>query len=646
MDERVLAAAALAQATAKVPGTMPLIGAARNQPEPEMPVGKKQIDEATETLRKYKAGKSMLEQRVVEDELWWELRHWEAIGRNKSKCGKYQWPEPSSAWLFNTILNKHADVMDNYPEPIVLPREESDRQSAKLLSEILPVVMENSGFGETYSDNAWEKLKHGTAVYGVFWNSEKDNGLGDIDIRGIDLLRVFWEPGITDIQKSRNLYIVDLVDTELLDEQYPEYRGRFGGKTIDVKEYYFDETVDNTQKSVVVDWYYKVRRGGRTVLHYAKFCGNVLLYASENEPEYAERGYYDHGLYPVVFDTLFPEKGTPAGFGYVAVTKSPQLYIDRLSANILQSSMMATKKRFFVSTSTNVSPEQFADWNQQIVPVEGELSDSRIQEIQVAPISGVYLDVLQQKIEELKDTAGNRDVNSGGVGGGVTAAAAIAALQEAGNKTSRDLIAASYRAHTGIASLCIELMRQFYDEARAFRIAGPGAEYQFVEFSGAMIREQPVGVDAEGNELYRKPVFDLKIKAQKRNPFSTMEANERAKELYGMGFFDPNRAQEAAGALEMMEFEGKDQVEQRVQQGQTLLNVVQQMSQQMQQMAAMLGMGTATPAASPTAGGQSAAPGGGGMADRMTRETMKANTPMTGYGQRLAQRSTPEVSGN
>lgn len=643
MDEKILRAAALAQATQKGPGTMPIIGAARNMPTPEMPIGEKQISEAADTLKKYKAGKSMLEQRVVEDELWYQLRHWETLRRNKSTCGKIQWPEPSSAWLFNTILNKHADVMDNYPEPVVLPREPSDRESAKILSQVLPVVMEQCDFADTYADTAWEKLKHGTGIYGVFWDSEKDNGLGDISIRGIDLLKIFWEPGITDIQKSRNLFIVDLVDTELLDQQYPEHKGHFGGNAVDVKEYYWDESIDNTKKAVVVDWYYKVQRGGRTLLHYVKFVNDILLYASENEPEYADRGYYDHGMYPVVFDTLFPEKGTPVGFGYVAVCKDPQMYIDKLSANIMESSMMATKKRFFVSTSTNVNPEQFLDWNRPLVPVEGELDDRRIQEIRVDPISGTYLDVLNMKIEEMKDTAGNRDVNSGAAGSGVTAAAAIAALQEAGNKTSRDLISASYRSHTEVAELCIELMRQFYDEARAFRITGQGDDYSFVEFDNRGLQDQPVGVDAMGQTLYRKPVFDLKIKAQKKNPFSTMEANERAKELYGMGFFDPNRAQEAMGALQMMEFEGKDQVEQYVQQGQTLMNLVQQLTQRMDQMAMALGMPPAAP------GGQAPAeqptPEGGGMADRMTRETMQAHTPMTDYGNRLARRSTPTVSG-
>jgi len=351
---------------------------------------------------------------------------------------------------------------------------------------------------------------------------------------------------------------------------------------------------------------------------------------------------------------MFPEKGTPVGFGYVAVCKDPQLYIDKLSANILENAMMATKKRFFASTSTAVNVEEFLDWNNPIVHVEGELDERRLKEIVCQPLDNIYLTIMQMKIEEMKDTAANRDVNSGGTGSGVTAAAAIAALQEAGNKASRDMISASYRAHTRINTLCIELIRQFYDETRSFRIAGetPGG-YTFVDLDNRALQDQVTGMDTQGVPMYRRPVFDLKIMAQKKNPFSRMEQNERAKELYGLGFFNPERAQEALGALEMMEFEGKDKVLERVQQGQTLLNICQQMAQQMNQMMAVIqaltGKGPGAPGepAAPQEGGGSAAvvKDTGKPSGDLARGVMQAQTPMTGYGQRLAERSKPNIGG-
>lgn len=609
----------------------------------EQRIGQKEIARAQEILTKYKNGKTNLEKRIVEDELWWELRHWEAIRRDKKDLS----PEPTSAWLFNTIINKHADAMDNYPEPIILPRERDDEQSARTLSSVLPVVLERCDFEHTYNDNWYEKLKHGTSCYSVTWNNKLENGLGDIDINAVDLLKLFWEPGVQDIQRSRNLFAVELVDEELLDKAYPEHKGKMGGKTIDVAEYRYDDSIDVSGKALVVDWYYKTTNAaGKQVVHYAKFVGDVLLYASENDPNLRERGFYDHGMYPFVLDVLFPEKGTPCGFGYVAVCKDPQMYIDRLSANIMKSADMATRPRWWVSNNTGIDEREFLDPTKELVHVEGELDDRRIKLMESKDLDSIYLNIMQLKIEELKDTAANRDVNAGSTSSGVTAASAIAALQEAGNKISRDMISASYRAHTEITRLCIELMRQFYDESRAFRVDGtiPGA-YDFVDLDNSMLRDQPLpmtaGVDTE--LLYRRPIFDIKIKAQKKNPFSRMEQNERAKELYAAGFFNPERAQEALGALSMMDFEGIEKVREYAEQGQTLLQVLQQVTAQRDQLAAVLGLGAQQGIQQEQSGSTGAKPaqttGGNKVADGI----MQSQTPQQGYAQRLAARSRPNM---
>lgn len=623
------------------------------------PIGEKEIKAAQEILQKYKAGKAHLDQRVVEDEKWWELRHWPFIRGNQrttvDEDGKrdiFPGPEPASAWLFNAILNKHADAMDNFPEPSVLPRERSDEQAAKTLSAVLPVIMEYNDFEDTYSDNWWEKLKHGTAVYGVNWDPKKENGLGDIEIAPVDLLKIFWEPGITDIQTSRNLFLVELIDHDVLNKQYPEFHGKINGSPIDITQYVYNDTVDTTGKDLVVDWYYKVQAGSKTLLHYCKFCGDTLLYASENDPKCRDRGYYDHGQYPVVMDVMFPEKGTPAGFGYVAICKNPQMFIDKLDANILETSMMASKKRYFVSTSTNINMKDFLDWNNPIVQVEGELSDARIQEITTQPLGSQYENTIQRKVEEMKDTASNRDVNSGGApGSGVTAASAVAALQEAGNKASRDMISASYRVQTKIAKLCVELIRQFYDESRSFRITVPNG-YEFTEISNAPLQNQPIIdpttgrpiVSPQGEIMVRRPVFDLKISAQRKNPFSRMEQNERAKELYGMGFFNPEMAQQSLVALDMMDFEGIEKIREKVSEGQTLLNIVQQQQQQIAQLAGLLtgddmapvggpeGPVQENPQEAPKSGSKSVASG-----------IMDSQAPRTSYADRLAKRSKPTV---
>ena len=605
-------------------------------------IDKKAIQRAAETLTKYKEGKRKLEERIVEEEQWWKLRHWDVIG--KGETGDR--PQPASAWMFNSITAKHADIMDNYPEPNVLPRERGDEQSAKILSSILPVIYERNNYEETYSDAAWYKLKHGVAAKGVFWNTELEDGLGDVDTHFIDILNIFWEAGITDIQNSRNLFIVSLKDNDLLESQYPQLKGKVGGKVIDVKQYVYDDTVDVTNKSVVVDWYYKKSNSaGKNVLHFCKFVGSEVLFASENEPEYAENGFYNHGLYPVEFDVLFPEEGTPVGFGYVAIMKSPQMYIDKLQQVILENTIKATKPRFFAKKNVGINLEEFKDDTKDIVFVEGDIDEERLRQIDIQQVSGAALNILQMKIDELKETSANRDVSQGSTAGGVTSGAAIAALQEAGNKQSRDMISASYRSYTRECYLAIELMRQFYDETRSFRITGNTGEYEFVDFSNQMMQGEPIppayaGQELEPDyvELFRKPVYDIVVKPQKRSPYSKLSQNELAKEMYNMGFFNPQLAEQAMTALELMDFDGIETVKEKVQQGQTLMNMVQQMSQELAMLKGMIGMPAQGGVAMPTTPNVQ---GGGGMGQAQ-KNAQKAT--MTSYGERLAERAKPNMN--
>lgn len=551
------------------------------------------VQRASEILQKYKDAKRNLEARIIEEERWWRLRHWDII---RGKEPQNTRPEPTSAWLFNSLCNKHADMMDNVPEPNVLPREPQDEMDAQTLSSILPVIFERNHYEDTYSAAAWYKIKHGVSAKGVFWDKELEDGLGDIDLPFIDLLNLFWEPGITDIQDSRNLFVVKVMDDDLLEQEYPQLRGKTGGQLIDVAQYVHDDQVDTSGKSVVVDWYYKQKVGlGKQVLHYVKFSGEEVLYASEDDPRYAQRGYYDHGQYPVVLDVLFPEEGTPIGFGYIAIMKSPQLYIDKLSQVILENAVMSTRPRYFGKKSMGINKAQFLDLNIPVVDVEGDISEERLRPIEVQGLNSNVLSVLQMKIDELKETSSNRDVSNGSSSSGVTAAAAIAALQEAGNKTSRDMIQASYRAYTQECYLAIELIRQFYDEVRNFRITGDMGQFSYIQYNNAGLQPQPIPEAYPGQAqetgyqcAARRPVFDIIIKPQKRSPYSKLSQNELAKELYQMGFFNPQLAEQSLTALDLMDFDGLQKIRERVQQGQTLANQLAQMQQMVEKMAAII----------------------------------------------------------
>ena len=554
-------------------------------------IGAEEVRRAAQILKKYKQGKAHLESRIIDNEQFWKMRHWQQMEKN-GQGGNPGDPQPASAWLVNCILSKHADAMDCYPEPTVLPREEGDRAEASKLTKILPVVLKQNQFKRTYSDAWWYKLKSGCAAYGVFWDAGKLGGLGDISIRRMDLLNLFWEPGVRDIQDSENFFSTELVSNAQLLRSYPQLEGKLGGGSFTVSRFLYDDTVDTSDKSLVVDWYYHTMDGGRRVLQYCKFVGETVLYATENdwqtpveqreigvdengEPILEEvpvglpmcrRGWYDHGKYPFVFDVLFPEEGTPCGYGYIDLCKSPQKQIDLMSQAILKNTLAAATPRFFIRADGAVNESEYADWTKPFVHTNGNLGSDSIAPIHTAGLDSVYVAILQSKIAEMKETAGNRDVANGGTASGVTAATAIAALQEAGGKLSRNMIDDGYEAFSDVVTLCIELIRQFYSLPRQFRLLGAMGREEFVTYDSRGL--QPQAVDDGVIAGYRVPEFDLEVSAQDENPYKTMEYNQLALQLFQMGFFRADMADQALRCLELMDFKNKDQLMSSILQGQ------------------------------------------------------------------------------
>ena len=549
----------------------------------KQPVGKEQVQKAMLTLNRYREGKINLENKIKSNEQWYKMRHWEQMRDQKNEV------EPTSGWLFNCIANKHADAMDNFPSPNVLPREEGDKAEAKMLTSIIPVILDQNDFEQTYSEVQMYKLKTGTGVYGVFWDGSKLNGLGDISIRKVDILNLFWESGITDIQKSRNVFHVELCDNNLLLDAYPQLQGKLGGSSVSITEYMYDDKVDTTNKSLVVDWYYKKSVNGKTLLHFCKFVNDEVLFCTENDERFADTGFYDHAMYPFVFDTLYPVEGTPTGFGYIDVGKDSQAYIDRGNQAIMRNMLANAKPRFFVREDGAVNENEFADTNKDIVHVNGNLGTDSIIPIKGNVLNNIYLSVLQGKIEELKETTGNRDVSTGGTTSGATAASAIAAMQEAGSKLSRDNNKASYRAFRKIVVMVIELIRQFYDLPRCFRIMGDNGAAEYVQYSNAGIQPQMQGGIEMGIDMgYRIPLFDVEITAQKQSPYSKMAQNELALSFYSAGFFNPQIADQALACLDMMDFDRKQFVMQKIAENGGMYQQMMDMQQQMIMLAQMV----------------------------------------------------------
>jgi hypothetical protein len=555
------------------------------------------VGQALDDLQKYVEGKYSIDHKATENQEWWRLRHLDISPDAEDKHTR-----SASAWAVNSILNKHADIMDSFPKPNILPREADDEEEAKSLSAIVPVALEQNDYEQVFRDMAWDFAIDGGAITGVFWDSNKYDGLGDISITNVDVHNLFWKPGVSDIQKSPKIYHVSLEEVEAVRAMYPDIAEQIGpqdsGK---ITKYLHDDNIDTSNCVEVINMYYKTHvrmasdTGARdeegnplliesvkTVLHLAIIVGDRLAFCSERTKGY-ENGFYEHGQYPFVIRRAFPIKDTPWGFGYLDIMKNPQMYIDAMDDDIIKIADMKARPRFWVRKNGNIDKDQFADWSEPFVEVAtGELGDA-VRQIDVYDVPAGIMEHRANKIDELKETSGNRDFSQGSTQSGVTAASAIAALQEAGSKLSRDMNKELYRGAREEYYLVIELIRQFYTEPRGFRVNGDMGGSEFIEYSNEGLQADAVLPD--GSIRHRRPIFDISVSAEKQSPFSRAAQNEMIKELYGMGLFDPNNDLPALTCIDAMDFEGKDKLKQQIQQNGVMMRQFQSAMQLIMRMA-------------------------------------------------------------
>ena len=550
------------------------------------------VSEVLQILHEYKDGKTTVDMKATENQEWWRLRHWNVI-QGKTEAGKAK-VEVGSAWAVNSILNKHADFMDSFPKANVLAREADDEEEAQILSKILPAIEEHTDAEQVYNTAGYDFLIDGTAITSVLWDPMAHDGMGDIKKTNVDIHNVFWQPGIEDIQQSKYFFDVSVADVNDVKLQYPDIADRIGGgKQGFITEYIHDDNINHQNDIEIINCYYKKLEMRpvlinidpqtvaqhlvpREILHMAIIIGDQCVFCSEDNPEYQD-GFYKHGKYPYVFRKCFPVKDSPCGFGYLDIMKYPQRDIDKLDQAIMKNTMMKAKPRWWVKKNADINKEAFADWNEEIVEVGSGDLGSAVQQMDVDTLPAIVETHLEAKIDELKEISGNRDFSQGSTASGVTAASAIAALQEAGSKLSRDINKAMYRGSREEYYLEIELIRQFYTEPRTFRIDDGSGRYEYMDYSNVNIAPQDI-TTPEGTR-HKKSIFDLEVSAEKQSPFSRASQNETAKELYQMGLFAPDNATSALVCLDMMEFEGKEKIKQQIQQNDTFMQQFQQMQQ-------------------------------------------------------------------
>lgn len=276
---------------------------------------------------------------------------------------------------------------------------------------------------------------------------------------------------------------------------------------------------------------------------------------------------------------LFPVENSPAGRGYIDTYANAQIRIDDITEALTLNTLFNAIPRFFSKIDGQFNERELLNLKKMLVKYTGSLDETQLKQIVGNPAQASALTMLTNTVQELKETSGNTDAGNGVAGNGVTAASAFAALQQASGKLSRASTLTSYTAYEQVVYMVIELIRQFYDLPRQFRITGDMGADEYKSFSNIGMQPQWQGMIGGVDMGYRVPEYDIDVEPEKHTSYTKIAQNEMAMELYGKGFFLPENSTPSLMCLDMMDFDGKDEIMQKVAMNGTLLQELRQWQQ-------------------------------------------------------------------
>lgn len=480
--------------------------------------------------------------RLTENEKVYHGDHWSGVASEGNE------PQPVTPIIFSTIENIKADLMDEFPEAVIVPESTADEIVGKILTRVVAQNHEAFDYQLEFTNLVHDLLVGGYMVQEIGWDNDMNYGLGGSYIRYVSNKNIMFDPLVADIQKSRIIFKVEKLPTSWFKIHYPDYADSFSGGTdlVPNDHFSFGTEIESTEQNYMIMLEAWIRtydaESRKHSIHMVKIAGGQLL--ENSYTDYNQDGYFKHGMYPFVVSPLYKIKGSSLGYGVVDLFKNPQQYADKLNQIILKNALTAGKTRMLVMNDA-ADPDQLRDYSQEVVMVN---NPAGIQFLQDKPLPGYLMQYMMHMQQSIKEEAGSNDFSRGNSTGGVTAASAITALQEASSKRSRMESLVIYSGFKQAVRMELEVEREFEVVDRMVEITING-EKVAMSVNDAFFKDVQPGYD-------KLPVeFRVSVKPMRESRFTKLSNNELILQI--MTMYQGNTINPAI-LMEAMEFEGKD----------------------------------------------------------------------------------------
>lgn len=476
--------------------------------------------------------------------------------------------------LKSTFNNCIADQMDNMPEALMVPETKDLTDVADDLTDLVRFILNQNNYELVHRRRVEDFFCTGTAVTQIAWDRDMDNGKGNVAVLRWPVEAFLWDPAAENIQDARALFKVSWHPMSWYEQHYPGKFEEMGSdetvySDLAVPESQETDQPGDEQKAMLIEYWYRLYDAKKRhyTINVAYLAGGVLLEKAED--------VYSHGMYPFVVDAFTPIEGIPVGDGMVQELAPMMRYINRYASYIDMNLRMASKGRLLVNRNAGIDKEALIDWENDIV--EGDRIDaSALQWMQTTPFTSMVTAQMLQLQNDIKQDSGQNQFTRGETAGGVTAASAISALQEAGGKMTRMRTNALNSGFREIVEQIMWLVSQFYDKGRVLFVTGrKEGESREVDASP----EHLFGRESKGT--IPPPPYTVQVQVQRRNPLRQQAQNELFMQAYSMSA-QAGQIFPLSVLFELLQVDGKDKILPVLRQSDALTQQMQQLAQQNQ----------------------------------------------------------------
>lgn len=518
---------------------MKLLERFKGEKQQKQTTGEALVNKAYELFEEFKSAYASEWERLNRNEHLYLGKHWDDMGDMNRNNGD---PRPMTPVINSTVENLQADLMDNYPQATIQPENPQDKAVADVVGALVRQNHDAMGYRRVYAHACHDLLVGGYCVQEVGYDTRANYGIGSAYIRYIDQHNILFDPQVTDIQDGRAVFKISPRTIVWLEQRYPEHAGQF------VKDPYTletdsDVTYDQEKSVLMLEYWWREYDTAeqRWRVHMALMAGHQLL---EDSREAKPEGYFAMGVYPFVVKPLLRRKNSALGYGIPDLFGDMQKYSDKLDQIALKNAQMASHNKLLVTEASGFDADDLRDWSKDVH--RGE-SLNGVTWFPTPSLPAYFVQQPSLMRQSIKEESGANDFSRGSTSSGVTAASAIAALQEMSSKRSRMIAMQMHEAFKECVRMEVEFEREYNILPREVLLTVDGQQQVATFESAIMERETAIG--------NRVPVeFMISIKVERENRWSVTAHNELMLQMVQLGVLQPNQA------VELMEFEGKETI--------------------------------------------------------------------------------------